>query len=90
LDVGRYPTVTFAASEVTLSPEGTVGIKGSLRIKDESHPIEFVATLAVPSVARITLSGEVAIDRRQWGVSRAPMGAGLANRVVVVAQFVRL
>ncbi|MGO9028171.1 MAG: YceI family protein [Acidimicrobiales bacterium] len=90
LDVGTYPTFTFTASEATPSTEGTVGIKGLLRIKDQSHPIELVATLTTPSVERITISGEVAIDRRQWGVSRAPMGAGLANRVVVVAQFVRL
>jgi polyisoprenoid-binding protein YceI len=67
-----------------------VGIKGSLRIKDQSRPIELVATVTVPSPERIILSGDVAIDRRKWGVSRAPMGAGLANRVVVVVHFVRL
>ena len=90
MDVGTYPTFTFTAVEATLSPVGTVRIKGSLRIKDQSHPIELVATLTTPSAERVTLSGEVEIDRRQWGVSRAPMGAGVANRVVVVAQFVRL
>ena len=74
LDVGTYPTFIFTASDATLTPEGTVRIRGSLRIKDQSHPIELVATLTTPSVERITLSGEVDIDRRQWGVSRAPMG----------------
>ena len=90
LDVGTYPTFTFTAVEATLSPEGIVRINGSLRIKDQSHPIELVATLTTPSAERVTLSGEVEIDRRQWGVSRAPLGAGLVNRVVVVAQFARL
>ena len=91
LDVGTYPTFTFTVSDATApSHEGTVEIKGSLRIKDQSHPVELVATLTTPSVERITLSGELAVDRRQWGVSRAPMGAGLVNRVTVVAQFVRL
>jgi polyisoprenoid-binding protein YceI len=89
-DVGTYPSLTFAATEATLLPNGTVRIKGSLRIKDQSRPIELVATATAPSAHRIVLSGEVVIDRREWGVSRAPMGAGLANRVVVVAQFVRL
>jgi polyisoprenoid-binding protein YceI len=86
-DVSRYPTFTFTASEATPLPEGTVGIKGTLRIKDQSHPIELVATLTTPSAGRITLSGVAVIDRRQWGVVGAPMGAGLVNRVVVVAQF---
>jgi polyisoprenoid-binding protein YceI len=89
-DVSSYPTLTFTASEATLLPDGTVGIKGPLRIKDQSRSIELVATVTTPSAERIVLSGEVAIDRRQWGVSRAPLGAGLANRVVVVAQFARL
>ena len=91
LDVGTYPTFTFTVSDATApSHEGTVEIKGSLRIKDQSHPVELVATLTTPSVERITLHSELAVDRRQWGVSRAPMGAGLVNRVTVVAQFVRL
>jgi hypothetical protein len=76
LDVGTYFTFTFTASGAPLSPDGTVGIKGSLRMKDQSHLIEFVATLATPSVGSIT-------------VGRAPMGAGFANRGVTVAQFVQ-
>ena len=89
-DVGTYPTLTFTASEVTPLPDGTLRINGTLRVKDQSHPIEVVATLTAPSVERITVSGEVAIDRRRWGLTRATMGAGLENRVVLLAQFVRL
>jgi polyisoprenoid-binding protein YceI len=89
-DVGAYPALTFTASEATLKPDGTVGIKGSLQIKDQSLPLELVATLATPSAEKITISGEISIDRRQWGLSRGPMGAGFANLVVVVAQFVLL
>jgi hypothetical protein len=57
LYVGTYFTFTFTASEAPLSPDGTVGIKGSLRMKDQSHLIEFVATLATLSVGRITVAG---------------------------------
>ena len=89
-DVDTYPTFTFTASEATVLPDGAVGIKGSLRIKDKSCPLDVVATLTMQASGRITLGAEAAIDRREWGVSWAPMGAGLANRVVVVAQFVRL
>lgn len=87
-DVEKFPEFTFAASEATPLPDGTVGIKGSLRIRDQSHPVELVAALTTSSAERITLSGEVTIDRRQWGVSAATMGAGVAN-VVVTAGFVR-
>jgi polyisoprenoid-binding protein YceI len=89
-DVGQYPTFTFSASDATALPDGRVGIRGALQIKDRSQPIELVATLTTPSAARIALHGELTIDRRQWGVSRSPMGAGLTNRVVVAAEYVRL
>lgn len=88
LDVVTYPTLTFIASEASPLPDGTVAIKGSLRVKDRSHPVELVATLAIPSPERISLSGAVSIDRRQWGISRAPLGAGFTTRVSITAQFV--
>lgn len=89
-DVATYHSFTFTASEATVLPDGAVGIKGSLRIKDRSCPLDLVATLTMQTPERIALSAEAVIDRREWGVSRAPMGAGFANRVVVVTQFVRL
>ncbi len=89
-DVATYPAFTFTVSEATVLPDVAVEIKGSLRIKDQSRPLDLVATLTMQAPERIALSAEAAIDRREWGVSRTPMGAGLANRVVVVAEFVRL
>ena len=38
---------------------------------------------------RATLTAEAEIDRRQWGMTWAKMGAGVINHVVVVAQFTR-
>jgi polyisoprenoid-binding protein YceI len=89
LDVSTYPTLTFTASEATSLPDGTVVLKGSLQVKDQTHPIEVVVTLTASSNERITIGGAATIDRRHWGVSRAPLGAGLANQVLVTAEFVR-
>jgi polyisoprenoid-binding protein YceI len=68
---------------------GMLKIQGALRIKDQSHPIELVARLTQPSPDRVILSAGTTIDRCRWGMSWAKIGAGLVNRLVVVAQFVR-
>ena len=88
-DVGRYPTLSFTVSEAVPSSDGTVRVKGALQIKDQSHPIELVATSTKPSPDRVIVRAEATIDRSQWGMTWAKMGARLVNRVVVVAQFVR-
>jgi len=88
-DVSRYPTFTFTASEVTPSHDGTLNIKGALRIKDQSRTIELVAIPANPASDRVTLHAEATIDRSKWGMTWKMGGAWLVNRVVVSAQFIR-
>lgn len=88
-DVGKYPTFAFTASEAVPSADGTVRVTGTLRIKDQSHPIELAATSTEPSPDRVTVRAEATIDRSEWGLTWAKMGARLVNRVVVVAQFAR-
>jgi polyisoprenoid-binding protein YceI len=88
-DVSRYPTFSFTASEVTPSSDGTLNVKGALRIKDQSQTIELVATPSYASPDRVTLNAEVTIDRSKWGMTWKMGGAWLVNRVVVGAQFVR-
>jgi polyisoprenoid-binding protein YceI len=89
LEVSKYPTFSFTASEVTPSDDGTLTITGALHIKDRSIPIDVVATSTSQSSERVTVTAEATIDRSRWGMTWAKMGAGLVNRVVVVAQFVR-
>lgn len=88
-EVSKYPTLTFTASGATPSSDGTLKITGALVIKDQSRPVELVATSTKLSPDRVTLSAEATIDRSQWGMTWAKMGAGLVNRVVIDAQFVR-
>jgi polyisoprenoid-binding protein YceI len=88
-DVRTHPTFSFTTSEVTPASDGSVTMRGALRIRDRSHPIDVVATSTSPSPDRVTVSAEATIDRSTWGMTWARMGAALVNRVVVVAPFVR-
>ena len=88
-DASTYPTFSFITSEVTASPDGTLKIKGTLLIKEQSRSIDVVAIPKSSSPDRVTMNAETTIDRRDWGMTWAKMGARLVNRVVVVAEFVR-
>jgi polyisoprenoid-binding protein YceI len=88
-DVSRYPTLLFTASEVAPSDGGTLRVKGSLRIKDQSQTLELFALPIQDSPERVTLNAEATIDRSKWGMSWKMGGAWLVNRVVVSAQFIR-
>ena len=88
-DVDTYPTLTFTASEATASLDGSLKIKGTLRIKDQSRPIELNAAVTSLTPDRATVQAETTLDRSQWGMSWAKLGARLVNRVVIAAEFVR-
>jgi polyisoprenoid-binding protein YceI len=87
-EADKYPTFTFTASGTAPSADGTLKLEGVLCIKDQSHPVELVATSTRPSPDRLMLNAEATIDRSHWGMSWKK-GSSFVNRVVVVAQFVR-
>jgi polyisoprenoid-binding protein YceI len=87
-DVGKYPTLTFTASEVAPAADGTLKINGALRIRDRSQPIELIAIPTNPSPDRVTLNAEATVDRSKWGMTWRK-GASMVNRIAVTAQFVR-
>jgi polyisoprenoid-binding protein YceI len=64
-------------------------VTSSLTVKDQSRPLERLVTATQPAPGRATLTAEAQIDRRQWGMTWAKMGAGVINQLVVVAQFTR-
>jgi polyisoprenoid-binding protein YceI len=88
-EVSAYPTFSFRATEANASPDGTLTVKGDLLVKDQSHPVDFAATLTNTSPDHVTARAEATIDRSKWGMSWAKLGAGLVNRVIVDAQFNR-
>jgi polyisoprenoid-binding protein YceI len=88
-EVEKYPTFTYTASGASPTTDGRLKVNGSLTIKGESRPVELLATASEPTPGRAVLTAETEIDRSQWGVTWAKMGAGLVNQLVVVAQFTK-
>lgn len=88
-EVDKYPTFTYSAAGATRTDDGKLKVTGSLTIRDQSRPLELLVTVTQPAPGRATLTAEAQIDRRQWGMTWAKMGAGVINQIVVVAQFTR-
>jgi polyisoprenoid-binding protein YceI len=88
-DVEKYPTFTYSATGATQTDQGLLKVTGSLTIRDQSRPLDLLVSAARAAPGRATLTAEAEIDRRQWGMTWAKMGAGVINHVNVVAQFTR-
>jgi polyisoprenoid-binding protein YceI len=88
-EVDKYPTFTYSATGATPIDDDKLKVTGSLTIRDQSQPLELVVSACQPAPGRVTVTAEAQIDRRQWGMTWAKMGAGVINEVVVVAQFTR-
>jgi polyisoprenoid-binding protein YceI len=89
-EVERYPTFTYTATGAVPADEGGFKVTGSLTIRDQSRPLELLVTASQPDPSRAILTAAAEIDRRQWGMTWAKMGAGVINQIAVVAQFTRL
>lgn len=91
-DVARYPTIVFAGRNMTMTSDRTARVAGLLTARGVTKP----ATLAVefdkpPQRANgresLTLSGETAIDRRDFGMTAYPL---IVGRRVTVRMRVKL
>ncbi len=88
-EVQKYPSVVFDVTGARLGVPGQSTVKGNLTIRGVSRPVEFQAALRTESDGVITLDAQTEIDRSEWGLRWAKMGAGLQNRVTIKATFVR-
>jgi polyisoprenoid-binding protein YceI len=88
LEVEKHPTIIFAINGAQPTAAGKVELSGTLTIHGETKPVKFVGDYASTPTG-IDLTVETEIDRSEWGVSLAPMGAGLKNQIQVRARFDR-
>ncbi len=88
-EVQNYPSVVFDVTGAGLGAQGQSTIQGNLSIRGVSRPVEFQAALRTEGDGAITLEAQTEIDRSEWGLRWAKMGAGLHNRVTIKATFVR-
>jgi polyisoprenoid-binding protein YceI len=86
--VETHPTITFTASTAAVHGPGQVQVKGQLTISGQTRPVTVLAEVSAAGDTA-TVRTETDIDRSEWGVTWAKMGAGLANHVVVEARFTK-
>jgi len=87
-EVIKYPTITFEATRGRPAGSGMIELEGTLTVHGQTKPLSLSAEVSM-SGDSATLTTEIEIDRSFWGISLAPFGAGLKNRVVISAHFNR-
>jgi polyisoprenoid-binding protein YceI len=87
-EVIKYPTITFEVTRGRVVSSGKTELEGTLTVHGQSRPLAITADVKTSGDSAV-LSTEVEIDRRSWGLSLAPFGAGFKNRVTVSATFSR-
>lgn len=88
-DVEKYPTFSFEANGTVQARNGVLSVHGELIIRSISRPTPFEVRIEELSSARLVVRAEAEIDRRQFGMTWAKMGAGMIIQAVVVATFTR-
>jgi polyisoprenoid-binding protein YceI len=95
-DAERNPEISFKATELRRSEDGTVTGSGELTLKGVTAPVQLTGKISEPATdpfgrERIGLALETEIDRTKYGVSwNAPNQSGgdyLANDVKLIAEL---
>jgi polyisoprenoid-binding protein YceI len=88
-DVESQPSFTFEFSSATLSGPGRATLDGSLTIKGVTRSLQVPVSFS-RSDDSVDIDAEVPdLDRREWGLTWAKGGAGVNNRLVIHARFLR-
>jgi polyisoprenoid-binding protein YceI len=89
-EVDKYPTLTYALTGATMIAADQARVTGTLEVHGVTRPLDVVATLTEMTPTRATITADAAgIDRRDWGLTWAKMGARTINRVIVRAVFTK-
>lgn len=87
-EVESHPSFTFELSRATSSGPGRATLDGLLTIKGAARPLQVPVSFS-RSADAVTVEAEIVdLDRREWGLTWAKMGAGVHNRLVVHAHLV--
>ncbi len=88
-EVEKYPTMVFDVTGAHLDGPDRCTIEGTLTIRGVTRFVEFQAALWMEDDGAVTVDARSDIDRSEWGMAWAMMGAGLDNQVAARATFVR-
>lgn len=84
-----HPSFTFDVLRATLSGPGQATLDGSLTIKGVTRSLQVPVTFSRSGDAVEVEATFPDLDRREWNLTWAKMGAGVHNRLIVHARFVR-
>lgn len=84
-DVANHPTIVFSLDQVLPIGNDTVQATGVLTAAGRSQSIAFNARLTEPTADRVTVDGEVSVDRRaDFGMTWSPLGMASSTAMLVV------
>jgi polyisoprenoid-binding protein YceI len=71
-DVAKYPTMTFHSTSIVAKDANEFTVTGNLTIKNVTKPVTFpveiVGIIPEGSGSRVGYTGQLTIDRRDWGL----------------------
>ncbi|MFC5905650.1 YceI family protein [Streptacidiphilus monticola] len=88
-DTANHPAITYRVNGVTPTGNGLFSVRGTLTVRDTTGPLPFTATAEGVGSDAITLTAEVPVDRRQFGVSFNQLGMMANDNVLTVTAVFR-
>ena len=89
LDIDKYPQITFDLTAAEMGSPGTGTIDGELTIRDVRRPLRLHTTMRTQGQGVLVLDVQAEIDRSDWSIPWAKMGAALENALSIEATFIR-
>jgi polyisoprenoid-binding protein YceI len=89
-DVEKHPEITFTVLNAVPGDDSTVQVAGELTVRGVGMPQSFTARVTDAGADGVTLSGELTVDRAQFGMGWNQLGMirGLTT-VTTTLRFVR-
>ena len=88
-EVEVHPTITFAVTNAHPKGAGKVELVGDLTIHGTTRPVSVLADVHATG-SSATVVAELDIDRSEWGLTWAKLGAGLTNHLEISARFTKV
>jgi polyisoprenoid-binding protein YceI len=82
-DVGKHPDFTFEADGVVADGAGNAEVTGRLTVLGRTRPLAFTARITSTGADDVTLTGEVHIDRNDFGMAWKNPGGMMRGLTVV-------
>ncbi len=81
--VDKHPDFTFTADSVVADSSGNAQVTGRLTVLGTSRPLTFSTQVTAAGPADVTLIGEVAVDRNDFGMAWKNPGGAMRGLTIV-------